>query len=94
MLRTIEARVEYTIAFFSQIVPRSFVIVLHEIGVKKMTVSRNLQLLLHIYIKLNTVENVPDARNGADGVQISTPRSRDEADGALSAVLLFLHAFH
>ena len=35
---------------------------------------------------IKTRQKVPDARRGDDGVQASTPRSRNEADGALSRV--------
>ena len=31
----------------------------------------------------NVRQKVPDTRRGDDGVQISTPRSRNEVDGAL-----------
>ena len=36
-----------------------------------------------------TVQKVPDTRRGDDGVQISTPRSRNEVDGALWTVILY-----
>ena len=35
---------------------------------------------------IKTRQKVPDARRGDDGVQASTPRSRNEAAGALSRV--------
>ena len=35
----------------------------------------------------NVRQKVPDTRRGDDGVQISTPRSRNEVDGAFSRTL-------
>ena len=37
----------------------------------------------------NVRQKVPDTRRGDDGVQISTPRSRNEVDGALWTVILY-----
>lgn len=39
------------------------------------------------------VQNVPDTRRGDDGVQISTPRSRNEVDGALWAIFLIMRSW-
>ena len=35
----------------------------------------------------NVRQKVPDTRRGDDGVQFSTPRSRNEVDGAFSRTL-------